>query len=55
MVVRDSQTLYLLDPAANRVQAEVSLPGAGAVAVGAGAVWVTDTRQGRLLRVDPEP
>lgn len=55
MVVRDSQTLYLLDPAANRVQAEVPLPGAGAVAVGAGAVWVTDTRQGRLLRVDPEP
>jgi hypothetical protein len=55
MVVRGARVLYLLDPAANRVQAEVSLPGAGAVAVGAGAVWVTDTRQGRLFRVDPEP
>jgi DNA-binding beta-propeller fold protein YncE len=55
MVVRDSRALYLLDPATNRVAAEVPLPGAGAVAVGAGAVWVTDTRGGRLLRVDLEP
>lgn len=48
-------TAYLLDPAANRAQAPVPLPGTGALGVGAGAVWVTDDARGRLLRVDPQP
>ena len=49
------KALYLIDPAANRVRAAVPLPQLGAVAVGGGAVWVTDEPRGRLLRVDPGP
>jgi DNA-binding beta-propeller fold protein YncE len=52
VVARGNRVLYLIDPAANRVRAEVPLPSAGAVAVGAGAIWVTDQANGRLLRVE---
>jgi streptogramin lyase len=41
-------------PAAGRIVASIALPGpAGALAVGDGAVWVSDDRDGTLLRVDP--
>jgi streptogramin lyase len=52
VVVRRGRGLYLIDPAANRVRAQVRLPSAGAVAVGASAIWVTDQANGRLLRVE---
>jgi hypothetical protein len=52
VVALRNKVLYLIDPAANRVRAEVRLPSAGAVAVGAGATWVTDQANGRLLRVE---
>jgi hypothetical protein len=52
VVARGKKVLYLIDPAANRVRAEVRLPSADAVAVGAGAIWVTDQANGRLLRVE---
>jgi hypothetical protein len=54
VVARGNKVLYLIDPAANRVRAEVPLPSVGAVAVaaGAGAIWVTDQVNGRLLRVE---
>jgi len=52
VVARGDKVLYLIDPAANRVRAEVALPSTGAVAVGAGAIWVTDQANGRLLRVE---
>jgi DNA-binding beta-propeller fold protein YncE len=52
VVARGGKVLYLIDPAANRVRAEVRLPSAGAVAAGAGAIWVTDQANGRLLRVE---
>jgi hypothetical protein len=55
VAARGRASLYLLDPAANRAQAPVPLPGTGALGVGAGAVWVTDDARGRLLRVDPRP
>lgn len=54
VAARGRTSLYLLDPAANRAQAPVPLPGTGALGVGAGAVWVTDNARGRLLRVDPQ-
>lgn len=52
VVVRRGRGLYLIDPAANRARAQVRLPSAGAVAVGASAIWVTDQANGRLLRVE---
>jgi hypothetical protein len=52
VVAVDDKVLYLIDPAANRVRAQVRLPSAGAVSVGAGAIWVTDQANGRLLRVE---
>ena len=52
VVALGDNVLYLIDPAANRVRAEVRLPSAGAVVVGAGAIWVTDQANGRLLRVE---
>ena len=52
VVAHGKKVLYLIDPAANRVRAEVRLPSADAVAVGAGAIWVTDQANGRLLRVE---
>jgi hypothetical protein len=52
VVARGDKVLYLIDPAANRVRAEVPLPSVGAVAAGAGAIWVTDHMNGRLLRVE---
>ena len=52
VVARGNKVLYLIDPAANRVRAEVPLPSVGAVAAGAGAIWVTDQVNGRLLRVE---
>ena len=55
VAARGRTSLYLLDPAANRAQAPVPLPGTGALGVGAGTVWVTDNARGRLLRVDPQP
>ena len=55
VAARGRTSLDLLDLAANRAQAPVRLPGAGAIGVGAGAVWVTDNARGRLLRVDPQP
>jgi hypothetical protein len=55
VAARGRASLYLLDPAANRAQPPVPLPGTGTLGVGAGAVWVTDDARGRLLRVDPQP
>jgi hypothetical protein len=52
VVALHNKILYLIDPAANRVRAQVRLPSAGAVAVGASAIWVTDQANGRLLRVE---
>lgn len=52
VVAQRGKVLYLIDPAADRVRAEVRLPSAGAVAAGAGAIWVTDQANGRLLRVE---
>ncbi|HVM40197.1 MAG TPA: hypothetical protein VM618_05390 [Acidimicrobiia bacterium] len=49
-------TLVRLDPATGRVTDRLDL-GEGApssVAVGHGSVWVTDSREDRVLRIDPE-
>jgi hypothetical protein len=48
-----SAALYLIDPRDNRLRATVALRTPGSVAVGAGAVWVSDADDGALLRVDP--
>jgi hypothetical protein len=55
VVAGGRDVLYQVDPGTNRVGARVPLPHLGAVAVGAGAVWVTDEPHGRLLRVDLGP
>ena len=47
-------TLTRLDPADNRIVAEVRLPaGCYTVAFGEGALWVTCTEANKVLRVDP--
>lgn len=50
-------TLYRIDPRSATVVQRVYLPGtsAGPVAVGAGAVWMTDPGPGRIWRIDPGP
>jgi streptogramin lyase len=46
-------TLARLDPATNKIVAEVRLPaGCFTVAFGEGALWVTCTRENKVLRVD---
>ena len=47
------KALYLIDPRDNRLRTTVELQTPGSVAVGAGAVWVSDADDGALLRVDP--
>jgi hypothetical protein len=45
--------LVRVDAASGRVQATIDLATPAQVAVGGGAVWVTDTARGELTRVDP--
>jgi class 3 adenylate cyclase len=53
-VVIRSNSLVAIDAASNEPVASVPLrPGAGAVAVGEGAVWVGNARERTLSRVDP--
>ena len=54
VAVQTERRLFLVDPATNSVRVGMNLPkGRGGLAVGAGAVWVTDPARGRLLRIEP--
>ena len=54
VAVQSERRLFLVDPATNSVRVGMDLPkGRGGLAVGAGAVWVTDPARGRLLRIEP--
>ena len=49
-----ASTLARIDPSTNRVTAAIPAGmGAGAVAVGAGSVWVADQVSGTITRIDP--
>ena len=53
VAVRRGPGLFLVAGDGSRVRAYLELPGReGGVAVGAGAVWVTDPDRGRVLRVE---
>jgi hypothetical protein len=54
VAVQGDRRLFLVDPARDSVRVGMNLPRErGGLAVGAGAVWVTDPARGRLLRVEP--
>ena len=45
--------LTRIDPARNRVSQQFAGPGGDAVRTGLGSVWLTDLKQGRVMRIDP--
>jgi DNA-binding SARP family transcriptional activator/ABC-type branched-subunit amino acid transport system substrate-binding protein/streptogramin lyase len=51
----EDNTLARIDPGRNRVAARIKVPavGLGAIALGAGSVWATDSSTGLLWRIDP--
>ena len=50
-----ANTAALLNGSGAEIEAEVPVTGRpGGIAVGAGSVWVTDTVEGTVLRIDPD-
>ena len=46
--------LLRVDPQAQRVVAEVPLPGGDSIAAGAGSLWLTRTSDNTLVRITPD-